>query len=392
MTTTSNGLMSQSHLSDIRTQFPHLKNGQVYLNHASTSPLSTRVVDSITQYLQTHSDGTQVTHESELQIEADCRNAIQKMIHAESKDRIALIGNTSDAINIVASGLKWQQGDRIILNDMEFPANVYPYYHLQESGVIIDIIHCPDGRITPEMIAEKLSPKTRVVALSAVQFLSGFRADLASIGALCRDRGIWFVVDGIQAVGAVQLDVQKMKIDGLAAGGQKWQMSVQGTGFLYVSESLQEAIHPQFVGWLAVQDAWNFHNYGQPLAATAKRYEGGTVNHLGFCGMVSSLAMLLEQGGDAIERHVLALTKILSEGFQKIDGVAVYSPMDEIERAGIVTITLPEHINAASLFKKLLARNIVISLREGKLRYSPHFYNSPQEMQTAIEATSELCA
>jgi cysteine desulfurase/selenocysteine lyase len=384
------GLFPQSQLNSIRTLFPHLKSGQIYLNHAAISPLSTRVVDTMTNYLCTHSDGTLVSYDDELKIESDCRNAVQKMINAESKDRIALVGNTSDAINIVASGLPWKSGDRIILNDMEFPANVYPYYHFQEQGVSVDIIKCPDGKLTTEMIAEKITPKTRVVALSAVQFLSGHRADLATIGTLCRDRGIWFVVDGIQAVGAVQLDVQAMKIDGLAAGAQKWQMSTQGTGFLYVNEALQDAIQPQFVGWLGVQDAWNFYNYGQPLASTAKRYEGGTVNHLGFSGMAAALSLLLEQGGQAVENHILALTRILMNGLQNIDGVKLVSPRADNERAGIVTIELPPNADAKTVFKKLLVKNIVISLREGKLRYAPHFYNSPQEMESTIEATREF--
>ncbi|HTP12859.1 MAG TPA: aminotransferase class V-fold PLP-dependent enzyme, partial [Bacteroidota bacterium] len=274
-TTSPGGLFPRQELDSIRALFPHIQSGQIYLNHASISPLSTRAVDAMTKYLQTHSNGTLVSYDDELKIESDCRTAVQALIHAESTDRIALTGNTSDALNIVASGLPWQRGDRIILNDMEFPANVYPYHHLQEQGVAVDIIKCPDGRISPEMIERTITPNTRVVALSAVQFLSGFRADLARIGGLCRERKVWFIVDGIQAVGAVRVDVQRMKIDGLAAGAQKWQMSVQGTGFLYVNEALQEAIHPKYVGWLGVQDAWNFYNYGQPLAPTAKRYEGG---------------------------------------------------------------------------------------------------------------------
>lgn len=379
----------QPTLKQIREIFPHLNVGQIYFNHASTSPLSTRALDAMTRFLQTRADGTLVSYEDDLKIEAACRSAVQSLIHAESKDRIALVGNTSDAINIVASGLPWKQGDRIILNDMEFPANVYPYYHLQDQGVVLDIIKCPGGRISPEMIEKMMTPRTRVVALSAVQFLSGFRADLATIGSLCRDRNIWFIVDGIQAVGAVQLDVQGMCIDGLAAGAQKWQMSVQGTGFLYVNEPLQQAIHPQFVGWLAVQDAWNFYNYGQPLAATAKRYEGGTVNHLGFSGMAASLSLLLEQGGETIERHILALTRKLSTGLLTIPGVSLFSPASDRERAGIVTIQLPGRIDAKSVFKKFLARNIVISLREGKLRFSPHFYNSSEEVEAVIDATQE---
>ena len=379
-------------LKDIRKQFPLVQAGQIYFNHASTSPLSSRVVGAMTKFLRRCSDGTISTHEDDLKIETACRTAVQTMIHAESRDRIALVGNTSDAINIVASGLPWKSGDRIILNDMEFPANVYPYHHLQDRGVLVDIIKCPEGRITPEMIERTITPRTRVVALSAVQFLSGFRADLTAIGALCRDRKIWFVVDGIQAVGAVQVDVQNMKIDGLGGGGQKWLMSVQGTGFLYVSEALQEAIHPQFVGWLAVQDAWDFYNYGQPLASTAKRYEGGTVNHLGFSGMVESIAFLLEQGLPAVEKNILALTQSLSAGLRTINGVKLISPVNDSERAGIVTIELPRHIDVKNVFKKLLEKNIVISLREGKLRYSPHFYNSPVEVERVVEGTGEACS
>jgi len=389
---TVNTLIPRQKLDQIREEFPHVKSGQIYFNHASLSPLSKRVVRTISDYLRTHSDGTQVSYDDELKIESDCRMAVQTLIHAESKDRVALIGNTSDAVNIVASGLPWQRGDRIILNDMEFPANVYPYYHLQEQGVIIDIIKCPDGRITPQMIADTLTPRTRVVAISAVQFLSGFRVDLATVGQMCRDRRIWFVVDGIQAVGAVPIDVQKMRIDGLAAGGQKWQMSVQGTGFLYVHEALQDAIRPQFVGWLGVQDAWNFRNYGQPLASTAKRYEGGTVNHLGFAGLHASLSLLLEQGNEAVENHILALHEKLVSGFRSIEGVRVVSPLIDQERAGIVTIELPASADPNDIFKKFLARNIIISLREGKLRFSPHFYNSPEEVERVVETTREFCA
>jgi cysteine desulfurase/selenocysteine lyase len=128
------------------------------------------------------------------------------------------------------------------------------------------------------------------------------------------------------------------------------------------------------------------------LASTAKRYEGGTVNHLGFSGMSASLSFLLEQGGETIEKHILALTKILAEGLQKIDGVRLISPLVDNERAGIVTIELPPRVDAKTIFKKMLARNIVISLREGKLRYSPHFYNSPEEVEKVIETTRELCA
>jgi selenocysteine lyase/cysteine desulfurase len=285
--------------------------------------------------------------------------------------------------------MPWKSGDRVLLNDMEFPANVYPYFHLRRLGVEIDHIRCASGKITPEMIEAALTPRTCIVALSAVQFLAGYRADMAAIGEICRRHGVFFVVDGIQAAGAIHVDVQAMKIDALAAGCQKWQMAPHGTGFLYLKEELQSHLQQQYLGWLAVREPWDFFNFNQPLAASARRYEGGTVNFPGIMGMHAALATLLEFGMDKIESHILVLTQILTDELQKIDGVELFSPASLPERAGIVTIKLPPRVNGNAVLQSIGARNITISLRDGKLRYSPHFYNSPEEVLTAVEATRE---
>jgi selenocysteine lyase/cysteine desulfurase len=376
-------------LAKARQLFPHLAQGKIYLNHAATSPLSARVVEAITAHLRDRSHGTIDNYWSDLQMKEECRTFVQMLIHAESPDRIAFCGNTSEAINIVASGISWKSGDRLILNDMEFPANVYPYLHLRRLGVEVDSIHCAERKITPKMIAAVLTPRTRLVALSAVQFLTGYRADMAAIGELCRRRGVFFIVDGIQAVGAVGVDVQLMKIDALAAGSQKWQMAPHGTGFLYLTEAMQAHIQQQYLGWLAVHEPWDFFNFNQPLAVSARRYEGGTVNFPGIWGMHAALATLLEFGIEKIESHILALTQILTDELQKIDGVELFSPTSMPERAGIVTVKLPPQVNGDAVLQALRSRNIVISLRDGKLRYSPHFYNSPEEVMSAVEATRE---
>jgi len=369
--------------------FPHTAKGLVYLNHAAVSPLSSRVLETTVGHLQDRSSGKIETWLDDLSQIDETKRCVQRLINAESHDRIALVGNTSDALNIIAAGLDWKPGDRILLNDLEFPANVYPYYHLKNLGVEIDIIHCPDGRVTSEAIYAALRPRTRLLALSAVQFLSGYRADLSVLGEICRARGILFVVDGIQAAGAMRLDVQEMRIDALAAGAPKWQMGPQGIGFLYLTEELQARIHQKYLGWLAVETPWNFFDYDQPLAASARRYEGGTINIPGMWGYFAALTMLLEFGIDLIEGHILALTQVLLDEFQNIGGVKIVSPTLLQERAGIVTIQLPEGVDASATFESLSNRRIVISLREGKLRYSPHFYNSVEEMKIAAEATRE---
>ena len=382
-------LLPREKLASARALFPHTTQGKIYLNHAGTSPLSTRVVDAMTRYLHERSIGRLDNYQVDVGMVAECRSFVQKLIKAESPDRIAFQVNTSDAINIVASGIPWKSGDRVLLNDIEFPANVYPYLNLKNLGVEIDIIHSDNGRVTPEMIVGALTPRTRLLAVSAVQFLSGYRADLSAIGELCRRRGTIFAVDGIQAVGAVRLDVQQMKIDALAAGGQKWQMSPHGTGFLYLTEDLQSLIQQKYLGWLAVEDPWNFHNYNQALASPARRYEGGSLNMPSLWGMHASLATLLEFGIDAIESHILALTQILVDGFQQIDTIELYTPGSPHERAGIVTITLPAKVDQKAVFKMMLERNITAALRESKMRFSPHFYNSPEEMTTGVEVMRE---
>jgi cysteine desulfurase / selenocysteine lyase len=377
-------------LARARELFPHLKQGKTYLNHAGTSPLSTRVVEAMTAYLQRRSGGELDTYQDDLVMVGECRKAVARLIRAESAERIAFQFNTSDAINVVAAGIPWKTGDRILVADCEFPANVYPYLNLRPLGVEIDFISSPDGRLTTDLIASKLTQHTRLLALSAVQFLSGYRADLRAIGSLCRNNGTIFAVDGIQAVGAVRVDVQKMSIDALSAGAQKWQMGPHGSGFLYLTEDLQSRIRQKNLGWLSVENPWDFSNFEQPLASSARRYEGGSLNMPGLWGMREALGTLIEFGQDGIESHILALTSGLTERLLKIDGAALYSPGQARERAGIVTISLSPRVNPQNVFEKLRERRITIALREGKLRYSPHFYNSMEDMDRAAEMTAEV--
>lgn len=380
-------MLNPNTLTKARSLFPHTSQGKIYLNHAGTSPLSTRVVQSMTDYLRERSEGRLETYQTDMVMVDGLKSLIKELINAESPERIALTANTSDAINIIASGIPWKSGDRILLNTAEFPANVWPFLNLQRHGVRLDFMKNPDGRVTPEMIANAIKPGTRMLALSAVQFLSGYRADLASIGEFCHSKGIIFAVDAIQAVGAIRIDVQRMKIDALSAGGQKWQMSPHGTGFLYITDELQSILQQANLGWLAAADPWDYYNYGQPLAAGARRYEGGSMIMPTLWGMHAALEIIMEFGIDPIENHLLALTDALIQGFSNTAGVEIMTPGNPHERAGIVTIKVPATADEHSVFKKLLGRDITTALRDNRLRYSPHFYCTVDEMNEAVEAT-----
>ncbi len=385
-------MLPEKVLQHARTFFPHTKQGKIYLNHAGTSPLSTRVVGAMTAYLQERHDGRLETYQTDMVMVAGLKALIQELINAESPERIALTSNTSDAINIVASGIPWKSGDRILLNTAEFPANVWPFLNLQRHGVRLDFSPSDDGIVTPEMILDSLKPGTRMVGLSAVQFLSGYRADLAAIGEHCHRKGIIFAVDGIQSIGAIRLDVQRMKIDALSAGGQKWQMSPHGTGFLYLTDELQSIIQQSYLGWLAVEDPWDFHNFSQRLAAGARRFEGGSLAMPALWGMHGALELIREFGIDAIEEHLLGLTEILLKGFSEIPGVGILTPRDNRSRAGIATIKVPDNADQNAVFKKLLGRDITAALRDNHLRFSPHFYCSPDEMLETVAAVKKYTA
>jgi cysteine desulfurase/selenocysteine lyase len=343
----------------------------------------------MTDYLNRRSAGELDTYQDDLAMVSECRTAVSRLIRAESADRIAFHSNTSDAINVVASGIPWKSGDRILVADFEFPANVYPYLNLKPLGVEVDFVSSPDGRLTTEQIVSRMGRHTRLLALSAVQFLSGYREDLRSIGSICRNSGAIFAVDGIQAAGAVRIDVQKMSVDALSAGAQKWLMGPHGTGFLYLTEELQSRIRQKNLGWLSVENPWDFHNYEQPLASSARRYEGGSLNMPGLHGMREAVGTLIEFGPDRIESHILAITSVLMERLSAIDGVTLFTPRLETERAGIVTVSLAPPLDPRRVYERLKDRGATTALREGKLRYSPHFYNSTVEMECVADMTAE---
>ena len=376
-------------LARARDLFPHLRQGNIYLNHAGTSPLSTRVVSAMTSYLHRRSEGALDTYQEDVGMASACRAAIARLIRAEAPERISFHGSTSDAINVIAGGIPWKAGDRVLVGESEFPANIYPWLNLKSQGVEVDFIQAPDGRLTADLIASRMGQHTRLLALSAVQYLSGYREDLRSIGIMCRNNGTIFAVDGIQAVGAVRIDVQKMYIDALSAGAQKWQMGPHGTGFLYLTDELQGRIRQRNLGWLSVENPWDFHNFAQPLASSARRYEGGSLNMPGLWGLQEAIGTLIEFGPDGIESHILAITSRLMERLSRIEGVELFSPVADDERAGIVTVGLTPPLDARTVFEGLLERRATIALRDGMLRYSPHFYNSMGEMDAVAEMTEE---
>ncbi len=364
-----------------REQFPYLMHGKIYFNHASTGPLCSPVLENIAKVLYEKSE-TNIDEYLGLQvIIKETKSDLGDLINA-SPDRIAFLDNTSNGINVLATGIKWKKGDRIVLNDLEFPANVYPFLNLKKLGVEVDLVKSRNGIVTADNVIEMIKPETKLVSISQVQFLTGYRVDLEKIGKICKEKRIIFSVDAIQGLGAVRLDVVKDNIDFISAGSQKWLLGLQGLSFIYVSEKLQEKIEQDYVGWLSVDNAWDFLNYELKLKSSADRFQGGTLNSIGIYALNASLKFFKQFGFDEIEKLVTANSSYLIQKLEEIGIKLVLSGCDKKNIAGIVSF---KHDNSQKIFEALSQKKIHCAVRSGYVRFSPHFYNTKEEIDIVVE-------
>ena len=240
--------MMHEKLAQVRAFFPHLKEDIIYLNHAAVSPLSSPVRHAMQAYIEERAVTNIENYRDLLDAMNDTIYCISSAINAPSAN-VEFTPNTSYGLNVLTRGLSWNKGDRVIIPSCEFPANVNPFLELRSLGVEVDFVPHKEGTFELADIEKLITRRTRVLTLSWVQFLSGFRAPLEEIGALCRRHGVIFCVDAIQGAGAIQLDVQKAGIDFLSCGGHKWLLATQGIGFIYVSNRLFDVLTPM-IGWL----------------------------------------------------------------------------------------------------------------------------------------------
>jgi len=373
-------------LEDARRQFPHTWTDMIYLNHAAISPLSFVVRDAVDKFMERRALKGIETYPWAQKIAMRTKDQIAELIHTKP-ERIAFVLNTDDGINLLASGIAWKTEDRILLYRYEYPANVYPYLNQKKlHGVEVDFMEPADGRITLDVIKEHLTPETKLLSLSFVQFLTGYRADLEAIGKLCKERNILFAVDAIQGLPHSFIDVEKSQIDFLACGAHKWLMGTDGTAFIYVSQKAQDLIRQSYMGAASVNNPFNFFDYDTDrIRNDASRYECGTLNFPGITALNASLKFFQEFGYKEIENRVLEHSGYLISRLTK-HGVHVLTSENPAERAGIVSMEIeqPEEV-----LQRLGKKNIIAAVRGGKLRLSPHFYNTEEELKTAVNVIFE---
>jgi selenocysteine lyase/cysteine desulfurase len=358
----------------------------ICLNHAGVSPLSTRVAAAIRDFTDRMvAEPFTAIRADALATLVDLRKRLAALINARSVDEIALMPNTATGINTAALSLPLRPGDNVLVLDGDYPANIYPWMNLAHRGVLTKLIPARNGGLDLDLLASRMDSRTRVVAMSTVVFATGFRNDLTAVGKLCRERNVYFVVDGIQSLGALPFDVQAANVDFLACGSQKWLLGPPGAGFLYVRRELLADLAPgAYAGTNSVVDAENFLDYNFTLLPTAERFHIGSQNFAGMIGLHASVGLIQEIGVERIAERVLALAGTAVGALQESGRRVVVAAPEA--RSGIVIV---EDDNPAASCERLNAAGVIAVPRGRGLRFAPHFYNTEAEILHAVEALNE---
>jgi cysteine desulfurase/selenocysteine lyase len=360
---------------NIRKEFP-VTDEFIFFDHARVAPLPERVRKRVTAFVDDTTRFGTVHYETWiLELERTRKNFAQ-LINSDI-DEVAFIKNTSKGISIIANRFDWQPGDNVVIPNIEFPANVYPWWNLKQRGVETRMVKSIEGRVLFDDLIKQVDDRTRILSISSVECNSGFRSDLNRLGAFCKEKGVLFFVDAIQSLGLLPMDVKKNHIDFLSADGHKWMLSVEGLGGFYISKGVVDRIRPVKMGWGNVVNAANFMDYDFTLKKDAKKFEEGTLNTMSIHAFGAALDLLLEVGIDNIEKHVIILgSRIITELHRR--DIKIYSSTLLEERSGNISFTLDKDVGP--LYSYMLKNKVKLTVRDGLVRFSPHFYNNEDEI------------
>lgn len=359
--------------------------GSIFLNAASWGILPRSAADEAAALTLRRNRAGGFRDEDFGPIQRRCREAAARLIGVTPQE-ITLSPNTSFGVNLAAALAGSGPPGTILASQGEFPANVLPWKALEGRGFRVELVDTdeegwPDEEALHARVARE---DVRALALSAVQYVSGYRADLEALGASCEAHGVLFCVDAIQALGAVPLDAVRCRIDVLACGGQKWLCSPWGSGFTFVRRDLQDRFEPPMVGWLSMKGGTRFEeglSYGMTWVEDARKFELATLALQDYLGMARSIELFLEMGTAAVAEHIRNVQAPLLEWIDARPDARPRTPLDPTRRAGIFTVGLGDVEGASAALE---AADVIVSVREGGLRLAPHFYNTVEEMVEVV--------
>ncbi|MFZ0796050.1 MAG: aminotransferase class V-fold PLP-dependent enzyme [Candidatus Korobacteraceae bacterium] len=395
-------------INDARKEFPALQS-QVFLDSACVSLAPQRSLEKLRAFLDMAascpSGNASQQHLDMDAMRSAARPPLARLINADEDD-IALMESTSQGMSLVANAIPFKRGDRVVVCDLEFVAVALPWVQKQqEIGIEIDVVPNRNGQVLIEDIAEAITANTRVVAISSVQWSNGYLCDLDALSRVCRERGVFLIVDAIQQIGAIPLDVQKTPVDALACGGHKWLLAPFGCGFVYLSKEFRARVKPPLAGYLSEvepEGGWGAYfqtptikpvrNYD--FVDAARRWEaGGTANYPGAIALAESVGLINEIGIGNVGEHVLCLTDYLIDNLQQ-QGVEIVTPLERRNRSSIVTFTMGEVNQNVALVDYLQQHKVLVSLRYtsgvGGVRVACHLFNNREDIGRLVEVTGEF--
>lgn len=366
-------------------EFPH-ENGILYLNHAGVGPWPKRTRDAVVSFAEECTVRGASEYPRWVEVETRLRGRLARLMRASSPEDVVLVKNTSEGLSLIAHGLEWRAGDEVVINDQEFPSNRWVWESLNAAyGVTVRRVRLDDGPTPEDALIAAMSPRTRLLPVSSIQYGTGLRMDLPKLAEACRARGILLCVDAIQTLGAIPLDVDA---DFVVADGHKWMMGPEGLGGLYIRPDLRNDLRVWQIGWHMVEHLGEFDRAVWQPAASGRRFECGSPNLLGAHALDASLSLIEEVGADRVASLVLDNARYLFEGAAR-RGYRVITPTGEDRHGGIVTFLVPR-CPAPALQKALAAAGVICAERCGGIRFSPHFYNDREELDEALDRVETL--
>lgn len=376
-------ILSKSQINQLIESEFKLNADIYYLNHAAVSPWPIRTKQAICDFAKENSTFGSLNYLEWIKNEQALREQLSLLINASSRDEIALLKNTSEALSVVAHGISWKSGDNVVISDQEFPSNRIVWESLKNQGVEVKSVSL-DSEDSPEIaLIKQIDSRTRILSISSVQYATGLKLNLEELGHACKTSKCLFCVDAIQSIGAVNIDVQECEIDFLMADGHKWMLAPEGLALFYCRLSQIETLQLHQFGWRMIENSHDFQQTSWQCAKNARRFECGSPNMLGIHALRASLSLILELGISKIEDLLLENVHYLFNLLDDNSDLKIITDTRDNRYAGIVTFK-SQTKDHESLYHFLMKNKVMCAYRAGGIRFSPHFYTSKNSMKTAV--------
>ena len=361
-----------------------LQQDLIHLNHAAVAPWPRCAREAVEAFAKENSTQGSLHYPEWVKTETELRQFLAQLIKAKEADDIALLKNTSEALSVVAHGLEWQSGDNIVISDQEFPSNRIVWQSVQNRGVEVRQVNLANANSPEQALMQACDARTRLLAISSVQYASGLRVELTVLGRFCRDQSILFCIDAIQSIGALEMDVEAVHADFVMADGHKWMLGPEGLALFYSHKAARDRLNLHQFGWHMVEHHEDFDRKDWQVATSARRFECGSPNMLGIHALHASVKLLLATGMSKIQQAVLANSETLFALIKDSTNLECITDMTPGRYGGIVVFRHKD-IPSAHLYRYLMQRRVLCALRGGGVRFSPHFYTLQEHLQQAIK-------